>query len=394
MLRINLLPTYVTQRRLTKRLVPIFALLVLLSVALPLVAYVTMQTHLKDLTQQAETAEQAKTANDALEAQAASTKAQVKPIQDKVDFVAAVHAYIRAQVALISTVADKSPRGNAGFIYSGIAPGPGYSTVVIKAYSPSVEQVGRYLQAMYQQPVFSSVAVDKIPGYPDNVQHRWYLGRTMVYADGATASAGGGGGYPGGGSRGGGGGYPGGSGGASAGGASASGPPGFTAANLGPNGPSNVPPGVGPPPPELTGGLPIGGGAGGGSGYPGGSGGGYPGGAGGGGQTGGYSVNFLRVALAGVSPFATPEVQARILRNKMRQVRRVTIPKGFDVTVTATVAPPYAPLTAPTPPGSAPAGTPGGGGFPSGGFPSGGYPGGGGGYPGGGGGYPGGRPTG
>jgi len=389
MLRINLLPPYVTQRRLTKRLVPVFALLVLLSVALPLLWYATMQTHLKDLTQQAETAEQAKAANDALEAQAGSTKAKVKPIQDKVDFVAAAHAYIRAQYAVFNAIADQSPspRSNAGFIYSGIAPGAGYSSVVIKAYSPSVEQVGRYLQAMYQAPVFSSVAVDKIPGYPDNVQHRWYLGRTMVFADGASASgSGGGGGYPGGS---GGGGYPGGGGGA---GGASGGPTGFNAASLGPNGPNNVPTGVGPPPPELTGGLPTGGGGGGG-GYPGGGGGGYPGGGGGGGQTGGYSVNFLRVALAGVSPFATPDVQARILRNKLRQVRRATIPKGFDVTVTATVAPPYAPLTAPTPPGSAPAASPGGGG----GSP---YPGAGGGspYPGGGGGSPypgaGGRPTG
>jgi len=371
MLRINLLPSYVTQRRLTKRLVPVFALLVLLSVALPLVAYVSMQAHLKDLTQQAETAEQAKTANDALITLAGTTTAQVKPIQDKVDFVTLAHKYDRDQVATISTVANKSPRNS--FIYSGMAPGAGYQTMTIKAHSRSVEEVGRYLQDMYHQPVFTSVAVDKIPGYPDNVQHRWYLGKTMVFADGAAGSASsGGGGYPGGG----GGGYPGGGGGGYPGGGGGGGSQ--------TNSPGNVPPGVGPPPAELTGGLPGGGGGGGG----------YPGG-GGGGQAGGYSVNFLRIALAGVSPFATPDVQARILQNKLRQVRRVTIPKDFDITVTATVAPPYAPLTPPTPPGSAPTAAPGGGGFGGGG----GYPGGGGGYPGGGGGYPGGaspsrRPTG
>ena len=160
MLRINLLPSYVTQRRLTKRLIPVFAVILLLSVALPLAAYFSMKTHLTDLTQQAETAEAAKTANDALESQARSTTAQVKPIQDKLDFVAAVHKYNRDQVALINTVADVDPGGNAHFIYSGIAPGAGYATMVIKAYSPSVEQVGRYLQAMFLQPVLSSVSVD------------------------------------------------------------------------------------------------------------------------------------------------------------------------------------------------------------------------------------------
>lgn len=393
MLRINLLPPYVTQRRLTKRLIPVFALLVALSVALPLVAYISMKNHLADLTQQAETAEAQKNANDALEASAKSTLAQVQPILDKLKFVQDVHAFDRAQVALFNTLADKSPRNS--FIYSGVTSDAGYNTLTIKAYSPSVEEVGRYLQAMYQEPDFSSVVVDKIPGYPDNVQHRWYLGKTMVFADGASASggAGGGGGYPGGGGGGypggggnrgggypgGGGGYPGGGGGTSA---ASNGPPGYTPAALGPNGPSNVPPGVGPPPPELTGGIPTAGATAGG-GYPGGTGGaggGYPGG---GGQAGGYSPNFLRVALAGVSPFAPPDVQDRILKNALRRVRMVTIPKGFDITVIATVKQPPAPLTPPTPPGSAPAATPGGAGS---------YPGGGGGYPGGG--YPGGRPTG
>ena len=353
MLRINLLPSYVTQRRRTKRLVPFAVLAVVLSVVLPLLWYASMKVHLADLTQQADTAEQAKNANDALVALAASTKAKVKPIQDKVDFVVAVHKYDRDQVGTISTVANKSPRNS--FIYSSMVPGAGYQTMSIAAYSKSVEEVGRYLTAMYHQPVFTSVAVDKIPGYPDTVQHRWYLGKTMVFADGGGSSASGGGGN----------GYPGsGGGGAATGGA----------ASVEPNSPGNIPSGVGPPPGELTADLP-----------------------GGGGQGGGYSVNFLRIALAGVSPFASADVQARILRNKLRQVRRVTIPKGFDLNVTATVAPPYAPLSAPAPPGSAPAAGAFGGAFGGGAAPGpGGYPGGGaapgpGGYPGT---YPGGRPGG
>ena len=385
MLRINLLPPYVTQRRLTKRLIPAFALLLLVCIAAPLFLFANMKTQLNDLTQQADTDEAAKAVNDALDASTASTLAQVQPILDKVNFVKAVHKYNSDQVTTIVTVANESPKKS--FIYNGMAPGAGYSTMTIAAYSPSVEAAGRYLQAMYQQPAFSSVAVDKIPGYPDDVQHRWYLGKikpqNMVFADGASASGGAAGG----------GGYPGGGGGAAAGPSRA-----FSASNLALNGPGNVPPGVGPPPPELVGGLPT---AGGGGGYPGagGGGGGYPGGGGGGGgATGGYSPNFLRIALAGVSPFATQDAIARILQAKMRQVHMVTIPKGFNVTVTAGINPPYAPLTAPSPPGSAPAAGGAAGGFGgAGAYPGGGgagaYPGGGGGagaYPGGSG-YPGGR---
>ena len=396
MLRINLLPSYIGQRRLTKKLIPLFAGIFLLSVGLPLFGYVTMQAHLKQLTEDADTAETGKKHTDDLKAQAASTLAKVKPIQDNLDFVTAVHKYTQTWVTLYNTLADKSPKSS--FIYNGVSVnGP---VMTINAYTPSVEEVGRYLQAMYQEPDFTSVTVDKLPAYPDNIRHLYYLGKVLVFADGASNSSSGGGsggGYPGGGgggSRGGGypgaaggssggSGYPGGGGGGSRGGggtAANTGPPGFNPDTLGPNAPGNVPPGVGPPPAELTGGAPTGGGNG------------YPGG-GGGGQAGGYSVAFLTEALRGVSPFATPEAQARMIQNALRRVRVVTVPKGFDITVTATLKNPLSP---PTLPGSAPAGGafggggagsyPGGGGSPggAGSYPGGGSPGGAGRYPGGG----------
>jgi Tfp pilus assembly protein PilN len=202
MLRINLLPSYIGQRRLTKKLIPLFAGLFLLSVGLPLFGYVTMQTHLKQLTEDADTAETGKKHTDDLKAQAASTLAKVKPIQDKLDFVTAVHTYTRTWVTLLNTLADKSPKNS--FIYSGVSVnGP---IMTIKAYTPSVEEVGRYLQAMYQEPDFTSVSVDKLPAYPDNIRHLYYLGKVLVFADGASgSSSGGGGGYPGGGGK-----YPGG----------------------------------------------------------------------------------------------------------------------------------------------------------------------------------------
>ncbi len=66
MLRINLLPAYVTQRRLTNRLIPVFAVLVVLSAAVPIAFYVTMKAHLDDVSQQADTAEAKKKATDDL----------------------------------------------------------------------------------------------------------------------------------------------------------------------------------------------------------------------------------------------------------------------------------------------------------------------------------------
>ncbi|MGI4788154.1 MAG: PilN domain-containing protein [Janthinobacterium lividum] len=396
MLRINLLPSYVTQRRLTKRLVPVFIFLFALSVAAPLTGYFYLHSKLTTLTQQANDAVSGKAITDSLKADAVTTLGQVAPIQAKLQFVDAVNAYILKWIALYNRLADTTPKSS--FIYTGAqVTGP---TMAIKAYTPSVEEVGRYLQVMYHEPDFLTVAVDKIPAYPDNIRHFYYLDGVMVFADGATGSAsdsGGGrggfsGGMPGGrsgfpgGNPGGRGGFPGSTGGAQGGGQAASGgPTNWTPDALGPNGPTNIPVGVGPPPPELTGGVAAAAGTG--------SRQGLPGGAQGQGQAGGagtYSPNFLRVAGRLISPFASPEIRDQLLRQQLHRVVVKTVPKGFDINVTATLK---EPLTPPDLPGSAPAaGTaPGGpGGFP-GGMPGG--PGGMRGMPGGPGSMPGGPPT-
>ena len=370
MLRINLLPPYVTQRRLTKKLVPVFLGLFLLSLALPLIAYFSLHAKLVKLTQQASAAVAGKAITDALKAQAVTTLAQVDPIKAKLQFVLDVNAYDRKWVALYNTLADTTPKSS--FIYTGAqVTGP---TMAIKAYSPSVEEVGRYLQVMYHEPDFSSVVVDKIPAYPDNVRHLYYLNGVMVFADGATASSGGSGsspgGFPGSSSGGGGGGFPGSGGGypgASGGSQVASGAPAnWTPDALGPNGPTNVPTGVGPPPPEIA----VGGTAAGGAAAPqvGGFGGGP--GAGQSGASSSYSPNFLRVAGRLINPFASPAIRDQILHNALHRVVVKEVPKGFDINVTATLK---EPLTPPGLPGSAPAGGASPGGFPGapGGFPGG-----------------------
>ena len=358
MLRINLLPPYVQQRRLTKTLIPIFVVIFALFVALPLAAYFYLHGKLTALTQEAADAVAGKGKTDALKAEATTTLAQVDPINAKLQFVKDIYAYERKWVALYNTLAETTPKSS--FIYTGAeVTGP---TMSIKAYSPSVEEVGRYLQVMYHEPDFSTVAVDHIPAYPDNVRHLYYLDGVLVFADGATGSAGGGsqgggrGGYPGGSP----GGYPGG-GGQGGGQAAAGAPSDFTPEALGPNGPTNIPAGVGPPPPEIA----VGGAAGIG---------GQAGGQGGG-QAGGYSDKFLKVALRNTSPFASAEIRDAILAKALRRVVIKTASKGFDINVTATLK---EPLTPPSLPGSAPAaGAPGG--FPGGsprGFPGGAPPGG------------------
>ncbi len=336
MLRINLLPAYVSQRRITRRLSAIFAVLVALSVVLPLAYYAKQQHDLTVLLAQADDAEKNKAITDTRKAQAAAVLTAVQPTQAKLDFVTAVHAYNRQWVALYNTLADTSPKSS--LIYTDAAVTG--STMTIKAFSPSVDTVGRYLQAMYQEPDFQTVVVDKVPGYPDNVRHLYFLKGKLVFEDGGTANAGGSGSS---------GSYSSSSSSSSSnsssssqGGGQAAGsgaPSGYDPEHLAPNGPTNIPPDVGPPPPELTGGATP------------------SGGQGSAGQaTGGYSQAFLKIADRGISPFALPETREAIRRQYLRQVVMRIAPKGFGLTVTATLK---QPLTPPSLPGTAPAATPG-----------------------------------
>ena len=404
MLRINLLPDYVKQRRKIKQVIATFAAIAVACVVLPLLFYFYQVGQLKTLTAKADAAVEGKAKTDASKALAASTLAQVAPIKAKIDYVTAVHVYDGNQIQFYNTLADVTPRNS--LIYGGTAfgagtgaagggypasggagaaavAGTGPTSVSIKAYSGSVATVGRYLQAMYREPDFTTVAVDKVPGYPDNVRNLYYYGKTLVFADDATSTGGSGsssssGSYPGGGrssypgSSGRSSGYPTGGGGTGAS-SGANGPSDYNSANLGPNAPGNVPPGVGPPPPELTGGVSVIGGNG-----PGGTPSGLPGRQATGQQNGQagaagatpiiYGAVFDRVAGSGISPFALPEVRQSILRDRLRRVVKKTVPRGFDLTVTATLKDTTTKLlTPPALPGTAPAATTGApGGFPGG----------------------------
>ncbi len=344
MLRINLLPPYVQQRRLTKKLVPAFIALFLLAVALPLAAFFALHQKLTQLTQDAADAVSGKAKTDSYKAEAATTLTQIGPIQSKLQFMTDCDAYARKQIARLTTLADTTPRNS--LLYTAVTITG--TTMTIKAYSPSVEEVGRYLQVMYHEPDFTTVAVDHVPAYPDNIRHLYYLDGVLVFADGATGGAGGGGGAAPTGPLGG----PGG--GQAAGGGA---PTNFTPQALGPNGPLNLPPGVGPPPPEIAVGGPGGASAG-----AGGFRGGAPAAATAAG-TGAYSENFLRIAGRGVSPFASPAVREQIYQKALRRVVVKTVPKGFDINVTATLK---EALTPPTLPGAAPAAGAARGGFPGG----------------------------
>lgn len=353
MLRINLLPASVGQRRIAKRMTALFSLLFLVFLLGPLAYNLAVQKpHQAEIEQQATDAEAGKAITDNLKSQAAAQVALIAPIKAKVDFVKQVYAYNRRWPQLYDTVARYT---NSDILYSDAAVSG--QTMSIKAYTPSIAAAGRYLQMMYREPDFTTVAIDRLPGYPDALVNKYYYHGKLVgigSPPGGSPGAGAGGGASG--FGGGGGGYPG-------GGGSGGGKSGPAAASAGGSG-------SGP-----SGGTGFGGS-------------GFGGGAGSPGDAGTVVSSFD----SAINPLASPEQRARLFAQAIRQatgkwngssgVRRE--PKGFEITVTATLKdPPVAPVV----PGGGGASAPGG--VPGGGFPGGGPQGSSGGYPGAGGGYPG-----
>ena len=298
MLRINLLPAYVSQRRLTRKLVLGFSVLVLLCIAVPLALFLSTQAKRVDMENQATAAEAGKAKTDALKAQAAAQRSQIAPLKAKVDFVASVRKYNRDLVTFWNTVAQYSdPR----IIYTDAqVTGP---TLTLKAYAPTIAEVGRYLQAMYQEPDFTTVEIDKLPGYPDALVNKYYLDGKLVGIGTSPASAG-------------------------ANGANAmqnaslslSSAPGLGGA--GANGG------------KLSFGqvlIPS-------------SSGGTPSGA----TFGETPVNIADIVEPKIPPFASPEQRAIFYQRAIQRIQKKAIPKGFEITVTATLK---QPMTAPTLPG-------------------------------------------
>jgi len=325
-----------------------FAVLLIICLVLPLTYYAAQNKALSDLTGQADTAVAGKAVTDGLNTKAKAMLAQVDPIKAKLKFVDDVHAYARQWIALYNTLAETSPKSSLIYTDASVSG----ATMTIKAYSPSLEEVGRYLQTMYQEPDFQTVAVDHVPGYPDNVRHLYFLNGVMVFADGASSTSGpgglGGSGGPGGMGLGS---IPSpmggmGLGGGQSGSGGSSGPSGWGPDQLGPNAGGNIPPGVGPPPAQLTGGAasaPTSGTA-------------NPMGGANAQASSGYSPAFLAIAAKDISPFAPPAVREQILQKALSHVIVKEVPKGFDLTVTATLKQALSP---PTLPGAQPAGKPG-----------------------------------
>lgn len=176
MIRIDLLPDYVAKRRLTLLLMWVFGVFFVV-ITCSLLAFNFLVLVPQVQTQQALATDDAskKSDIDALNASASSTLAQIQPIQEKLQFVDDVQNYNRSWVALYDQLARYT---DSKVVYASTTVTG--ATMAISVYTPSIDEVGRYLERMYEEPDFSTVSIDHLPAYPESVIDKFYLDGKLI----------------------------------------------------------------------------------------------------------------------------------------------------------------------------------------------------------------------
>lgn len=165
MLKINLLPSYIYEKRKLRQVTILFGVLVL-GTAVGMFGWFSVLTKQKqELTIQVADMEQKMNEVKALEAQVAAEEAKAPPMQNKVSFVEGIMAYNTEYPKLYEELAKYT---YSRILYKSIEPSG--TQLKISASARSVGDCGRYLLNMYRAShIFTSVTIDSVPGWNGSI---------------------------------------------------------------------------------------------------------------------------------------------------------------------------------------------------------------------------------
>ncbi len=160
MLKINLLPSYIYEKRKTRQTAILFVILVL-GVAGGMFGWITTLNKQKaDMNAQVLQMEAQMNEVKAIEAQAAAEEGKAPPMKGKVDFIQGILNYNDEYPKLYEELAKFT---YSRVLYRTVEPS-GANQLKIGARARSVGDCGRYLMNMYRAShIFSSVTVDAVP---------------------------------------------------------------------------------------------------------------------------------------------------------------------------------------------------------------------------------------
>jgi cell division protein FtsB len=196
MLRINLLPAYIAERRKTRTAIVLSSAFFALVCAGLLFWFVTLSQQVTQREEEATAEEQKKAEVDAIKSKTSQILSQIQPLQDKVDFVKNVKFHNTLAPSIYRNAAKYTIRqveynsmkiaGNTLSI-GGFVSGEGGKGE--PSGKQSVQNFGRYLITFFGNPDITALSVAGLPGYP-----------SPATGTGSATNAGGGGipGFPGG----------------------------------------------------------------------------------------------------------------------------------------------------------------------------------------------------
>jgi hypothetical protein len=160
MLRIDLLPAYVAQRRLTRQLIVLFTAAFAMIVVGMLGVAAPLKIKADDMTKRAEKAEGYQSQVTSLESQTTTVTGQQPAIDTKIKFVTDVEAYNQAYPKLYRTIAKYTV---PTILYSTLSVTG--TALSISAYTPNLASLADYLAHIWNDPDLKSVDVSAFPGY-------------------------------------------------------------------------------------------------------------------------------------------------------------------------------------------------------------------------------------
>jgi hypothetical protein len=160
-LKINLLPPYILEKRKVRRAALLFGILFVALIAGMLAWWAKLGSQERDLQTRLADMQQKAAMVTAKQAMVAAEKAKSPIIQNKVKFIEDVMAYNLKAPKLYEELAKYT---YSRILYASVQPSG--NQITIQAHARSVGDCGRYLLNMYRAShIFSSVGISAVPGW-------------------------------------------------------------------------------------------------------------------------------------------------------------------------------------------------------------------------------------
>lgn len=162
MVKINLLPPGLYEKKIIRNLAIMFAVLAMMIVGGGVGYKIKLASDIRHMTAEVENIEARQKMVQGLKANVQQEAAKLAPIQAKVKFIEDVFAHNEKWPKLYEELARYTYKK---VLYRRLTPSE--NGLQIEAFTPSISDAGRFLLNMYRaNDVFSSVTISGLPGYP------------------------------------------------------------------------------------------------------------------------------------------------------------------------------------------------------------------------------------